>query len=85
MPYDATLTKVVIAGASAADTWRGVVTTGTTIGTNDILSLGLVLNTYSAKTDFNIPLYSGQSIYLAMSGASVNRARVDMYFRQRGS
>lgn len=82
MPFNATIVKIVMAG-SAAETWQAVVTTGTTIGTNNIATLSMVTSTYSAKTDYNINVNSGQTLYLAMSGANINNPRVDVYFKQR--
>lgn len=84
-PYDITFTKMVIVAASTADTWFGIVTTGTSIEDNNVLSLGLSGNTYSAKTNINVSLLSGQSVYLAMSGSAINTPRVDLYFKQTGS
>ena len=83
IPYDSTITKIVMAGVSA-DTWQAFVTTGSSMSTDFIATLGVSANIYSARTDYNVNVLSGQTLYLGFSGTSVNQPRVDIYFKRRG-
>lgn len=83
VPYDATITKIVMA-SSSNDTWQAMITTGSTMGTDFITFLGVSVGAYSAKTDFNVNIISGQTLYIGLSGTSVSQPRVDVYFKRRG-
>ena len=79
---DCVITNVV-ASDSTSGTWRAILLTGTSLTTNIIYNLSIVANSPKMDDAVNINLYSGSSLYLYMSGTSVDYPRIDVYMRNR--
>jgi hypothetical protein len=72
---------IVVASSSSLDTWKALISTGTTIPSDVIYQLGLVGQDVKYDNSINLNVNSGTTLYLYMSGSSVDYPKMEVYLK----
>ena len=78
---DSKIVSMVSTGR-VSQTWEGLVLTGTNIFNEVIYRQQLTSQTKKEDNELNILIPSGQKIYLALSGQSIDYPRIDLYIKE---
>jgi hypothetical protein len=84
IPYDATIVGIA-ASCNSTGTWRALISTANTLTAGVLVNLQLSSTTRKDDFSLNINVNSGQTLYLSMSGTSINRPKIDVYLKKRAN
>lgn len=83
LPYDSTIVGM-LAESNSAQTWQALINTGSTI-TDVLYSLPIHTSINASNIILNLDVNSGDTVYLALSGDSINFPRVDIYLKRKAT
>jgi hypothetical protein len=83
IPKDSTITGIM-GETSTSDTFKILVSTGTTLPTDIITQLQITSNTYGVDMTLNINAPEEEHLYLYMSGTTVDYPKTQIYYKYRG-